>query len=1205
MKDEQTTSTPRPTTPRKKRRPWWRVTLKWLALFMLFVVLYVGGLLVIALSLLTPERLTPLAEHFATKSLQNCEVQIGRLEIGLRKSYPFFDLSVDSLTLTSTLTRNLAEAERLQIPAYADTILTLNSFRGGINVLALMTGDLEFSDITLDGPGANLVVLDAERHTFDIFPPSEEPSKPFRIEDLPNIRAQRLAIVNPRPIRYFDRATASEAKLLFEEVSLDANRAPLYHLRFNGSVDSPVFLEYLQAHNVTFGLNGDIEWNQHKPYALALKDFTIGLSPAGTARVNLQADFADGIRVDRFDLDIEPVAVSRIISLLPEGTGVPQGIRTDAVVRMDMHLLEPFNVARDVLPHFVANVEIPRAAFNWRDLNLDRIQARLRLTVPDDRFSSMRLDILDLQMRGRATDLSVSGYATELTGDTYFDGTVTGHCDLSRLPASLLNLIPGSLSGKINADASVNGRLSMLSPNAFHQLQAGGRLSFENLYWVAPDSVSMFWARNPVVSFGTRRDYVNEEGRAVKLMSATLEIDTATIYHNVLDMHIANLSLGLGAENQGRAPQRGSIVPLGGKVSVGRFNLTSLADSAIVRVRNAEGLASVKVHGEAMSKPEFGVQLQVNRLVAGDPVTRFSVRDAAVNFTTWPEPQSRKAKAVKAIMDSVRHVHPHLSQDSLIATALRIHAQKHPRRHRKRFIEEPDSTEVFEFYADQGLLRFMEGWHYEGSVSSHRARLFTPFFPARNRITNLDVALTNDTISLRGMRYKVGRSDFAVTGNITNLRRALKSKTGRQPLRMNFLLESDTIDVNQLAATVFAGQAYAARVDSLGVHAAHAADNASDEDMENAIIASTVTDDDADRPLLIPKNLDAEFNFRANNVIYADMLLNNFTGTALAYDGAVNLNNLNAASGFGAVNLSALYVGRSPSELKFGMGLKLNRFNVARFLHMMPAIDSIMPVLRGLEGIISANIAATTDLTPHMDFRLSSLDAAVSLTGDSLVLLDPETFKSVSKWLLFKNKNRNIIDRMEVQMLIHNNVMELYPFIFNIDRYRLGVQGYNDFNLNFKYHIAVLKSPIPFKFGINISGTPDKYKIRLGGAKFGENNAVNVALVDSTRINLIRQIRNVFRRNIRDGEFAKINSTLRQGRGDVRRNTEKDDGPLSAADSARFIEQGLIDAPPAPPVQDNSADKKKKKKDKKDKKDKKKHNHTDKENNRDARRKGQ
>ena len=92
-----------PAAPRK-RRPWWRVTLKWLSLLLLFAALYGLGLAVITLSLLTPERLTPLAERMATKSLQNCRVEMDRMEIGLRDTYPFFCVNVDGLRVTSTLT---------------------------------------------------------------------------------------------------------------------------------------------------------------------------------------------------------------------------------------------------------------------------------------------------------------------------------------------------------------------------------------------------------------------------------------------------------------------------------------------------------------------------------------------------------------------------------------------------------------------------------------------------------------------------------------------------------------------------------------------------------------------------------------------------------------------------------------------------------------------------------------------------------------------------------------------------------------------------------------------------------------------------------------------------------------------------------------------------------------------------------------------
>ncbi len=1142
-------------------------------------LLYAGGLVAISLSLLTPERLTPIVEHVATKSLQNCNVEIGRVEIGVQKMSPFFNLSVDSLVITSTVTRNLPDEERRQIPEYSDTILSIDHFRGGINVMKLIRGAMDFTDVTIDGPTANLVVLDAERNNFDIFKPSEEmeEKEPFSLNDLPTITARQLKITNPKPIRYFDLVTATEIEMNFDQVLLDANHAPVYKLRFNGDLDSPAFLEYFDVRDLTFGLNGDIEWDQKRPYAVAIHDFTFGLTPVN-GRIDARADFTDGLQIDSLRLRINPVEVRRLIRLIPPGAGVPDDIKTDAVIQAELKLLEPFRAAESVLPHFTAEIEIPEAAIRWRDLILDKAATKIRVTVPSDAFRDVRVDILKLILKGRATDLNIKGYATNLTDDPYFSGTIVGHCNLNRLPSALRNLIPGTLTGRFRADATFSGRMSMLNLSYFQKLHAEGKVSFNDLYWVAPDSITMFWANNPVIDFGTQRTLTTADSRHLRTMSARITVDTATIYHNVLDMHLKNLSMGMAVQNIGYTAKPGEIVPMGGRIAFDEFRLTSLSDSAMVRVRKAEGLAALRMHNGNVHKPEFGVKLMVDRIVTGDRTTRFSIRDASTTFTTWREPQSRKAKQVAAIYDSLRHKHPRLSQDSLIAVALRIHAIKHPKRKRQRLVVEDDSTEVFEWYTNNGLKRFMAAWHYEGKISSRRARLFTPYLPAKNRMRELDIRFTNDTVRIENAKYSLGRSDFRIVGEITNVRRALSSTTGRQPLRVHLKLQSDTIDVNQLAQTVFAGQAYAAAGDSLK-QSMGLGNTDDDESMEKAVQTSQVVDNNAEKPLLIPKNIDAELNFAADNIIYADMLLNNFTGTMLARDGVVNINDMKAASSFGALNLSALYMGRTPQTLKFGMGLKIDRFNIHRFLRLVPAIDSVMPVLRDFGGIINANIAATTDLSPRMDFKLSSMEAAVSLTGDSLVLLDPDTFKSLSKWLMFKDKKRNIIDHMAVQLLVHDNVMELYPFIFNIDRYRLGVQGYNDLNMNFKYHIAVLKSPIPFKFGINIEGNPDKYKIRLGGAKFNEKTPVNVSLVDSTRINLIREIRNVFRRNIRDGEFARLNSGIRAS---GKKNMLSGEGTEAPIDSAQFIEQGLIEAPE--PVEPENAKKKKSKKRKTEKK---------------------
>jgi hypothetical protein len=218
--------------------------------------------------------------------------------------------------------------------------------------------------------------------------------------------------------------------------------------------------------------------------------------------------------------------------------------------------------------------------------------------------------------------------------------------------------------------------------------------------------------------------------------------------------------------------------------------------------------------------------------------------------------------------------------------------------------------------------------------------------------------------------------------------------------------------------------------------------------------------------------------------------------------------------------------------------------------------------LRDFSGVISADIAATSNITRSMDIDMPSLQAAIKLSGDSLVLIDPETFKIMSKWLMFKDKNKNVIDHMDVQLTVEDNVMQLYPFIFDFDRYRLGVQGSNDLAMNFNYHVAVLKSPIPFKFGINIKGNTDKYKIRLGRAKLNEKTALQIAATDTTRVNLVHQIQNVFRRGVRTANFARVNVS------DIKRaaSINLSEDTLSHLDSLRFIQEGLIPAPDTIPA---------------------------------------
>lgn len=93
--------------------------------------------------------------------------------------------------------------------------------------------------------------------------------------------------------------------------------------------------------------------------------------------------------------------------------------------------------------------------------------------------------------------------------------------------------------------------------------------------------------------------------------------------------------------------------------------------------------------------------------------------------------------------------------------------------------------------------------------------------------------------------------------------------------------------------------------------------------------------------------------------------------------------------------------------------------------------------------------------------------------------------------------------------------MEIFPFLLNIDRYSIAASGLQGFDQRFKYHLSALKSPIPFKFGINVNGTFDNWKWKLGKTKYKSRNIpLFNDQVNSLTLNLTSAIHNIFEKGV-------------------------------------------------------------------------------------------
>ena len=371
-------------------------------------------------------------------------------------------------------------------------------------------------------------------------------------------------------------------------------------------------------------------------------------------------------------------------------------------------------------------------------------------------------------------------------------------------------------------------------------------------------------------------------------------------------------------------------------------------------------------------------------------------------------------------------------------------------------------------------------WIPKGIIGFNRLTVRTPQFALPIRMRKTSVTVGNRAITLRNASMRIGRSNLTASGAVHDLYGAMKH---HRMLRANLEISSRNLDCNQLINSLnFPQDTLQAEVDTAS----------SDAPMELFVI---------------PKNIDFELQTNLKRVTYGKMVFENVNGAVDVRNQAVHLKNLSMRGLDADMRATLVYRAKRKARGYAGFDFRLKRINIGRLVEFAPSLDTIVPMLRSFKGTVDFEAAAETVLDSALNIKIPSLRAAVHIKGDSLVLMDGETFAEISKKLLFKNKERNVFDSISVNLTVDDGDVTIYPFVVQIDRYKAAVGGTQGLDMNFDYHISILKSPVPFKLGLNISGNLDDMKFRLGKAKYKDAvTPVAIRKVDSTRVNMGRNI---------------------------------------------------------------------------------------------------
>ncbi len=350
------------------------------------------------------------------------------------------------------------------------------------------------------------------------------------------------------------------------------------------------------------------------------------------------------------------------------------------------------------------------------------------------------------------------------------------------------------------------------------------------------------------------------------------------------------------------------------------------------------------------------------------------------------------------------------------------------------------------------------------------------------------IKFDNNKTILNNATLIVGESDMRLTGEFTDFFEWLK---GEAILKGDYQLSSNYINTNEIfEKTKMRIDQSTAKPDSIST----AVETSSDS------ISSSI--------FVVPDSIQLRLDSDIKKILFGKLQVNDIKGVVNIKNQGIQFEDLMLNTQAADMIATLVYQAKDTTTAYSGFDIIMKDIRVGKLVEIMPALDTLVPMLRSVDGIVNFHVAAESRFNPDFTPQISSITAAANIKGDSLVLMDGETFAEISKMLRFKNKERNLIDSVSVNLLVENGQIDIYPFIMSMDRYTAAIGGKHYVDMTFDYHISVLKSPVPFKMGINVTGNLDDYKIRLGKAKYKDiEQSTRISPIDSTSATLKERLR--------------------------------------------------------------------------------------------------
>ena len=1030
------------------------------------------GILLIAIIIVcnvvfSPKTLTPIVRNNVGRFI-TCQADLDTAELTFFSTFPNFALNLSNVRVINPI----ADAQ-------SDTLAHIGRLAASINVSQfLFHHNLVINEITLNNTTANIFCDSLGNANYDIVALSsseaeEDTTASSSLFDLLQING---VAINNLSATYIDQHSGINASLNGLTTTLSAQLQGA-----NGNINAQLMMHNAQCQINSSPESGEVlEEGRGMSFSILNSQFSI----SGDLRDNhFTGKLALNLPSTTFDLD-----GNRLADSLALHANVPTEVNLDV-----MHL----NLKEALLAVNSHEINLNGVAqMQGDDINLDMQFATNQWNIEEliSLIPDAYADLLDgIEVSGLA---SLSGSARGTYNDSilplisanlnYTDGKVA----YSTLPLPLNNI---NLSLSANVDLNPNGKiecnisnshLSVLSsqlsiPNsqlsilnsqfdkALCDINITGDLNLPELRPFLPDDMQIDMngrARADISARFNLDDATNLRLDRIIADASLHYTDLDVLYDNFIALKDPKGTLSI----QLPSPHTNKHFKELAQATLKSSNLQANIKAANSQLSILNSHLSIGI-GDILDTTQFYTaicQFDFDRLQGSMDTINFDITTPEGTIEVYPTRTNKKAptlavaytsESIKANMGSFLNVN---------TKALKIEAKTDYNKEKTNLLDQLNPTVKFDF--NDGLI----------ALDGFDADINIPAIKFQFRPNNFDIEQS---------RIIIDDSDFALSGNITNLKNFSK---GRGLLRGNLRFQSEQTNIDQLMDLVNGLGADAESTDEITITDDNTdfafADNQSDksDSLTSQTGQTSQTPTEEPNPFIVPKKVNITLDTHISKAIFGDTDIENLGGRLTIKDGEAILEQMGFTTDAAEMQLTGIYRSERRNHLFAGLDFHLLNIDIAKLIALVPQVDTIVPMLKSFAGRAEFHIAAETYLRADYSPKMSTLRAAAALEGKDLVLLDSETFSTIAKYMMFNKKTENRVDSISVEMTVFRNEVDLYPFLISMDKWQAVLSGRHNLDNSFNYHISLTDCPLPTRLGLDVKGTFDDLKFALVPCKY-------------------------------------------------------------------------------------------------------------------------